>query len=79
MSLKAEAAQTKLNNLVDSIGVPAESRQAVLALVTHAYIMGLSEAVVQQWTTLDVQAALARELAAPLGIKIEGPKQPAAG
>lgn len=68
-----------MEKLVDSVGIPMEIRPTILALVTHAFIMGVSESVVQQQATIETLAKLARDLAAPIGIQIKGPATPSAG
>jgi hypothetical protein len=69
MSAKTEAAKLKIEKLVDAINPPPEAREAILAVATHAYVMGLSDTVVDCHAAIELAAKTARELAEPFGIQ----------
>jgi hypothetical protein len=75
MNAKTAAAKLHIEKLVDAINPTPDAREAIVAVATHAYIMGLSHTVVDFHATSEAAAAVARELAAPLGIQFGVLKQ----
>lgn len=76
MTSKTAAAKLHIEKLVDTLNPTPESRAAILAVATHAYVMGVSHTIVDTHAAITEQAAVARELAEPYGIQFTVDKAP---